>query len=892
VQVTLAATVISVTAVVPAAFAATSRFAAAPSVGDAPAAPTAPARIEDFLAGELAATATPDARLVVLVSADDADAAHGAAKAAHVDPILAIDEVGVVAVQATPAQVEVLRTQPGVRYLQGNRPLATAGSTGPTTTRVNAAAELYQAADGSELDGSGVGIAIVDSGMAGDHPFYQGGPEYFAMPQGGRTRLRNLKQLCVPFACDATSPGQVDELYFVDETGVDTDVQATGGHGTHVTGIAGGAEVTTSNGVRLRGVAPGAALYGIGAGAGLFTLNASASLSWVLEHHADPCFDLDPKPVCPAIKVVNNSYGSPGEYDPEDVFAKISERLVLEGVTVVWAAGNGDDLTSTDPRPNDGTVNLTNPPGESPLPGVLMVANQNDGGIADRDGALADSSSRGERGRPETYPDLAAPGTSILSSCRPYLPICSSGYPDRDYGEIGGTSMAAPHVAGIVALLLEARPDLTPGQVEDVLEDTAYKFGDPSTYEPDVATADAPFPGQVRNADDTTSFDKGHGLVDLAAAIAAARDLPEPGAPGPVCAATSPQAQDVTGDAGQVGSPLASGPSQDTLDIETVRFSHDATADTFSTVVKVADLRTEADPPATGTIGEVYDVDFHFAGATLNTRSTRNPALEPSVTLVRSGDGAAGTSDETIADVTGAFDAEADTITVAVPVAVLTEAVEGSAFEAGTTITPGSVTAWRDEGAVYLAGDLAVGSCPFVVGGAATPSTTPAPTAGDPPAPGGDTGAAAAGPEVSDQTTVEEGTIPDAHVSYQCGGAVEDPLLGVPIQPRAHQPWADPKCPWYLVTVDDSKPYRYLDISLAPTGANAPLSDFDLALYDAEGAEVATSGNSASAPELITLQFVPAGTYRVVVQPFQTVPGATFRLVVRNRAASDPLPYR
>ena len=69
--------------------------------------------------------------------------------------------------------------------------------------------------------------------------------------------------------------------------------------------------------------------------------------------------------------------------------------------------------------------------------------------------------------------------------------------------------MAAPHVAGIVAQLYQVKAkQLTPAKVENVLEDTAYKFQWGAPYTTD------PF-----NPDDTSSFEKGHGLVDALAAL-------------------------------------------------------------------------------------------------------------------------------------------------------------------------------------------------------------------------------------------------------------------------------------------------------------------------------------------------------------------------------------
>jgi serine protease AprX len=96
----------------------------------------------------------------------------------------------------------------------------------------------------------------------------------------------------------------------------------------------------------------------------------------------------------------------------------------------------------------------------------------------------------------------------------PHLPICSTGLDFRNgpgaldigtFNTISGTSMAAPHIAGIVAQLFQADPTATPAEVETALEASAYEYTD-----------GAPYTGG-------TSYDKGHGLVDVVAAVAALR---------------------------------------------------------------------------------------------------------------------------------------------------------------------------------------------------------------------------------------------------------------------------------------------------------------------------------------------------------------------------------
>ena len=141
----------------------------------------------------------------------------------------------------------------------------------------------------------------------------------------------------------------------------------------------------------------------------------------------------------------------------------------------VWANGNDG---------GDGSESLSNPPGMDPTGGILSVASYNDLDTGTRDGTVSDFSSRGKAGDQSTYPDISAPGENITSSCRLYLLICSTGLDPRNgpgatdigtFNTISGTSMAAPHIAGIVAQLFQANPAATPAQVEEALKTTALQ---------------------------------------------------------------------------------------------------------------------------------------------------------------------------------------------------------------------------------------------------------------------------------------------------------------------------------------------------------------------------------------------------------------------------------
>ncbi|GLY53620.1 S8 family serine peptidase [Lentzea sp. NBRC 102530] len=425
------------------------------------------------------ATAAPTS--TVYVHGTDIAAAEAAVEAAGLQKLTSFRKIGVVAARGDSARISSARAGTGVTRVEVQRPIRFLGSTSHTATRG------LDARNSLGLTGAGVSVAVIDSGVDPTHPSF-----------GGRI-VRNLKSLCLDGSTQTNCIVPVPNF-------LDTDTTSLGGHGTHVTGIAIGGDVqTTGGGPVIRGAAPGAKGVVISTGAAILILGADAALNWVLENHDAPCGAGVPVSTCPPIKVINNSYGPSGggAFDPESVTVKLQRQLVAEGVVVVWANGNDG---------GDGSANLSNPPGADPTPGVISVASYNDQETGTRDGAVSDFSSRGLAADSATWPDISAPGENIASSCRLYLPICATGLKPQNgpglldlgtFNTISGTSMAAPHIAGIVAQLFQAKPSATPADIERALKSTAHKYGT----------------GYVPAGPYTSSFDRGTGLVDVVAAV-------------------------------------------------------------------------------------------------------------------------------------------------------------------------------------------------------------------------------------------------------------------------------------------------------------------------------------------------------------------------------------
>jgi hypothetical protein len=262
------------------------------------------------------------------------------------------------------------------------------------------------------------------------------------------------------------------------------------------------------------GVAPGASLYAFGAGEGLsiLTVQAAASFQWILDNNDS---------LTPKIRVISNSYGGDSEdaagnplpytCNPDDLLSKLSAAAVDAGISVAFAAGNdggnGTRDNNIDPARTSTSCRLRKP-------GVICVANYDDGGTGGLNNFLDSTSSRGYKGEPLDYPDIAAPGADITAVCAQPVPgqaVCATGAETRWqpwYGTISGTSMATPHVSGALALLYQVNPAMTPAEAERLIQRTARKVMREGPYE-----ADPQHPGS------TINFAYGAGLLNVQAAI-------------------------------------------------------------------------------------------------------------------------------------------------------------------------------------------------------------------------------------------------------------------------------------------------------------------------------------------------------------------------------------
>ncbi|RPF52137.1 S8 family serine peptidase [Aquisalibacillus elongatus] len=265
------------------------------------------------------------------------------------------------------------------------------------------------------IDGSGIVVASLDTGVQWDHP-----------------------ALMEKYRGYDASTGEVDHTYsFFDPVNGQSSAYDDHGHGTHVTGTMVGSEPDGSNQV---GVAPGAEFIGVkifGAGGSGSDADILAGGEWILAPGGD---------VSKAPDVVNNSWGGgPG-----------LDEWYRDVVTAWRAAGIFPEFSA-------GNTTLTNPGG----PGSIAVpANYPESfatGATDASNNLASFSLEGPSPYDEIKPEIAAPGVNIRSS------VPGSGYE----GGWNGTSMAGPAVSGVAALLIEANAGLSVDDLEEILMSTA-----------------------------------------------------------------------------------------------------------------------------------------------------------------------------------------------------------------------------------------------------------------------------------------------------------------------------------------------------------------------------------------------------------------------------------
>jgi serine protease AprX len=210
------------------------------------------------------------------------------------------------------------------------------------------------------------------------------------------------------------------------------------GHGTHVASIAAGRGLASAE---HQGVAPGASLVMVRISQKSHALEA---VQWVIDHRAQYGID-----------VMTMSFGFGIGADGSDSLAQAFDRAFEAGVVTVKSTGNSG--------PNLGTMTI--PADARHILAVGAVADPGKGGWN-----LATFSSRGPTTDGRVKPDISAPGVSI-SAARTGT--------TNGYTSLSGTSMAAPHLAGVAALVKAANPALDASDIRRILVETAQERGRP-----------------------------------------------------------------------------------------------------------------------------------------------------------------------------------------------------------------------------------------------------------------------------------------------------------------------------------------------------------------------------------------------------------------------------
>ena len=315
------------------------------------------------------------------------------------------------------------------------------------------------------LRGDDVVIAILDTGVDNEHRSLNDFDDVDDEPDSDAFSYSDHKFVC---GFDATAvagsnPNECD------------DPDDGAGHGTHVAGTALG---TGSSNRQHVGVAPGAYLVDVKVLTDVGGTNSQTSingLQWVINNR-DTGWDGNQS----GIDIASMSLGSvssPNSDDTGDNGSSAEARLVnnasSNGIVMVCAMGN------------DGRQRVPSPASADACISVAAIDDKNS--IDRADDSIADYSNWGPRDDDldddeldELKPDVSAPGSDIIAPqhASGSNPIIDSPA-DNDYTEMSGTSMATPHVSGLIALMLQDSPNLDPEEIKELLQSKSEVMGSP-----------------------------------------------------------------------------------------------------------------------------------------------------------------------------------------------------------------------------------------------------------------------------------------------------------------------------------------------------------------------------------------------------------------------------
>ena len=315
------------------------------------------------------------------------------------------------------------------------------------------------------LRGDDVVIAILDTGVDNEHRSLNDFDDEDDEPDSDAFSYDDHKFVC-GFDATAVAGGNPNEC---------DDPDDGAGHGTHVAGTALG---TGSSNRQHVGVAPGAYLVDVKVLTDAGGTNSQTSingLQWTINNR-----DTDWEGNQSGIDIASMSLGSvssPNSDDTGDNGSSAEARLVnnasSNGIVMVCAMGN------------DGRQRVPSPASADACISVAAIDDKNS--IDRADDSIADYSNWGPRDDDndddeldELKPDVSAPGSDIIapqhaSGSNPIIDTSA----DNDYTEMSGTSMATPHVSGLIALMLQDSSNLDPEEIKELLQSKSEVMGSP-----------------------------------------------------------------------------------------------------------------------------------------------------------------------------------------------------------------------------------------------------------------------------------------------------------------------------------------------------------------------------------------------------------------------------